>query len=159
MLTINQIRFVFFTMFAVIVVFCFSGCATIGKLGTYITPTTVKMVDTAVDIAVTAEIIKDPLTSAEKAKAFKAIAQQVLADTANPAVTIAQLEGTLNARLAALAPNPLIAVAVADLVGGLQGALNNAISANTSNAVTQATLVDIGGIATEVIRVCGFYGA
>jgi hypothetical protein len=149
----------------VVALLCLSlnGCATLTKVGatvgTYITPTTVKMVDTAVDIAVTAEIIKDPALSAVKAKAFKAIAQQVLADTSNPAVSIAQLEDTLNVQLVKLAPNPLIAASIISLVGGLQGALNNAISAQTSNAVTQATLVDIAGIATEVIRVTSFYGA
>lgn len=135
------------------------GCATLGKIATEITPAATKLVTTAVDIAVTAEIIKDPATSALKAAAFKAIATQVLADASNPSVSIAQLQGTLNARLAALAPNPLIAASVVDLVGGLQGALNNAIGKAVGNSVTQQTLVDIQGIASEVIKVCGFYGA
>lgn len=135
------------------------SCAALGTFAQAVTPTASKIVDAAVTIAVTAEILKDPLTSHAKAVAFKAIAAQVLADTSSPSVTIAQLEATLNSRLVALAPNPLVEASVIELVGGLQGALNNVINTSAAGPVTQYTAVAISGIAKQVIQVCSFYGA
>lgn len=136
-----------------------AGCAAMGTFATAITPTATKVLDAAVTIAVSAEIMKDPLSSHAKAVAFKAIATQVLADTSNPSVTVAELESVLNARLVALAPNPLIAASVIELVGGLQGALHNVIGTTAAGPVTQYTAVAISGIAKQVIQVCSFYGA
>lgn len=139
-----------------------SSCAALGGLASAITPTASKVLDTAVAIATTYELTRDPLTTHVKAVAIKAIATQVAADSSNPAVTIAELESTLNARLLKLAPNPIIAVSLQDLIGGLKGALNIQIAKTagpTAGAVTQGTLVAINGIAKEVIVVCEFYGA
>jgi hypothetical protein len=134
------------------------GCTALGKFASVITPTATTILDTAVSIAVTAELIKDPATTKLKAVAIKAIAEQILADTANPTTTVATIEADLNARLAQLAPNPIIAASILALTGGIQGALNNYISAGVSATVTQNTLIAMKGIATEVAAVCTFYG-
>jgi hypothetical protein len=134
-----------------------SGCAALGTFAAAVTPTASKVLDTAVAIGVTAELLKDPATTHLKAVAFSLIAQQVLADSSNPAVTVAQLEDTLNKRLIALAPNPVIAASVISVIGGIQGALNNIIGTSVSGPVTQGTLVAISGIAKQVIQVCAFY--
>jgi hypothetical protein len=138
-----------------------SGCASeraaLGGIATAIIPTASKLLDTAVAIATTAELLKDPATTHLKAVAFTAIANQVLADSSNPTATVAQLEGTLNKQLVALAPNPVVAASVIGLIGGLQGALNNVIGTSTSGPLTQNTLVAISGIAKQVIAVSAFY--
>jgi hypothetical protein len=135
------------------------SCAALGPIAAAVTPAASAVVNTAVDIAVTAEILKDPATSKAKAVAFKAIATQVLADTKSPTVTIAVLQETLTSQLVRLAPDPVTAASVMSLTGGLQGALTNIIGTPQGGAVTQATSVAVSGIASEVIRVCGFYGA
>lgn len=139
--------------------FVLSSCAALGKFATAITPAASALVNTAVAIATTYELTKDPLTTKLKAVAFKAIAQQIVTDTANPTTTIAMLEATLNAKLAALAPNPVIAGSAISLVGGIQGALNNIIGNKVSGPLTQQTLVSLSGLAQEVVTVCTFYGA
>jgi hypothetical protein len=148
-----------FLMMTIAAAFYLSGCAALGTIATAVTPTASKIIDTAVDIAVTAEILKDPATSHAKAVAFKAIATQVLADAKSPSVTIAVLTDTLNAQLVQLAPNPIIAASVISLTGGLEGALNNIMGTAVGAPVTQATAVAISGIAAEIIRVTQFYGA
>jgi|ERR1017187_6750976 hypothetical protein len=136
---------------------CASQRAALGGIATVVIPTASKLIDTAVAIAVTAELLKDPATTHLKAVAFTTVANQFLAASANPTVTVAQLEDTLNKRLVALAPNPIIAASVIQLIGGLQGALNNVIGANTSGPLTQNTLIAINGIAKQVIAVSAFY--
>jgi hypothetical protein len=138
------------------------GCTTtqtaaLGSIATAVMPVASTLVDTAVTLAVTAELLKDPATTHAKAVAFAAIAQQVATDTSSPAVTVAQLEGMLNTKLVALAPDPVTKASVIALIGGLQNALNNVIGANTSGPITQNTLVAINGIAKQVIQVTSFY--
>jgi hypothetical protein len=118
-----------------------------------------KVVDSAVAIATTYELTKDPSTTKAKAVAFKAIAQQIVADTANPTTTVATLEATLTARIAALSPNPVIAASAVSLAGGIQGALNNVIGTSVGGPLAQTTLVDLGALAQQVVTVCTFYGA
>jgi hypothetical protein len=133
--------------------------AAVGTIATDVAPVASALVDTAVSIATTYELTKDPLTTKAKALAFGAIAQQIIADTANPTTTVAMLEATLNAKIAALAPNPAVAKSAALLVGGIQGALNNIIGTKVSGSkLTQTTLVALSGVAQQVVTVCKFYG-
>lgn len=118
-----------------------------------------KVVDSAVAVATTYELTRDPLTTKAKAIAFKAIAQQIVADTANPTTTVAMLEATLNTRIAALSPNPVVAASAVSLAGGIQGALNNIIGTNVGGPLAQTTLLDLSALAQEVVTVCTFYGA
>ena len=139
---------------------CVSQRAALGSIAQAVTPTASAMINTAVDIAVTAELLKDPATTHEKAVAFKAIAMQYLAVTKNPAVTVSVLQETLTTQLVRLAPNPVVAASVISLTGGLQGALINVMAGSAvSSPITATTVVAVSGIANEVIRVCGFYGA
>lgn len=138
-----------------------NGCATqraaLGSFVTAITPAASALLDTAVGIAVTAELLKDPATTHAKAVAFSAVAQQVVASTSNPTATLAQLETVLNQQLVALAPDPVTKAAIVNLIGGLQEAINNVITTNAGGALTQGTLVSLTGIAKQVIQVCAFY--
>ena len=139
-----------------------SGCASeraaLGGIAKAVTPAASQVVDTAVAIATTYELTRDPVTTKAKAVAFKAIAQQIVADTANPATTVAMLEATLNAKLVSLAPNPIVAGSAISLIGGIQGALDNVIGTATGAPLTQQTLVSLRGVAQQVVNVCAFYG-
>jgi hypothetical protein len=155
----HSLRLPMVTLLALIGVVSLSGCAALGTLASAVTPTASKLIDAAITIAVTAEILKDPALSHEKAVAFKAIATQVLAGSSNPTATLAQLENTLNSKLVALAPNPMIAASVIAVIGGLQGALNIQMAQTAGAVLTPSTLVAISGIAQQVITTCNFYGA
>jgi hypothetical protein len=89
--------------------------------------------------------------------AIKAIAVQVAADAANPAVTITALESTLNAKIVALSPSPADTAAFMILTQTLQAFLNGKIQ--SSGAITATTSVAIAGLANAVITACSFYGA
>lgn len=133
-----------------------TSCAALGSISSTLTPTNSALVQAGVDLAVGTAVGNNPLTEKAKAAAIKAIAIQVAADAANPAVTLAALESSLNTRIAALAPNPADLAAFMVLTQTLQAFLNTKITG--TGPLTPQTSVAIVGVANAVIQATSFYG-
>lgn len=134
-----------------------NGCAALGTVNSVLTSQKNPIVLAGVTLAVSAAI-GSGADAKDRAASIKAIAQQVYADSASPAATVALLETSLNAKVASLAKNPGQLAAFTILTSTLETYLNTYIAANPSGAITSATLVDIQGVANAVIQATSFYG-
>lgn len=132
-----------------------SACTALGGASSLLTPNKNIITQAAIDLAVGAAVGNDVLTQKIKAAGIEAIAKQIQIDASS--VTLAGLEATLDAKIAALAPNPADRAAFSLLLQILQQNLNVKISSGTTSAVVSTTQVAISGFAAAVISACSFY--
>jgi predicted small lipoprotein YifL len=134
-----------------------AGCTSLGNLTT---PSGNVLVQVAVDVAV-GQVVGTGPTAKAKAAQISAIAQQALSIDQGSSVTLAALEGAVNAQIAKLNLPPADALAAQVLVQTVESIITQKLTggATTTPAgtVTPTSSVAIALVLQDVITACSVY--